>query len=123
MLAVVPCFLRGAKQRHLPALEELGGRNVAEPFDERRGEPAPPGLVARAESRAGLAMEVFVEQQVIAPMRIVLECSRHRRSTGRRPCSSRTKRRVSRAVISAATSNRFIVRPEPVGHSTRNESP
>src|SRR2546429_4943774 len=37
--------------------------------------------------------------------------------TGRAPCLSRTKMLVSRRAISWATSKRFILTPEPVGHS------
>src|SRR5436190_21986862 len=33
----------------------------------------PPGLVIRAEARAVVAVEVFIEQQAVSPVRILLE--------------------------------------------------
>src|SRR5207344_2522717 len=41
-----------------------------------RDEARPAGLVTRTESRAIVAMEVFVEQDVVAPMRVGLELFR-----------------------------------------------
>ena len=43
---------------------------------EARDRPGPSGLVARADARAGVPVEVFIEQGVIPPMRILLEFSR-----------------------------------------------
>src|ERR1700738_619281 len=40
--------------------------------DDVRDEPGPPGLVGGAESRTIVAVEVLVEQQVVAPPRIGL---------------------------------------------------
>ena len=44
-------------------------------------------------------------------------------NTGRRPCSSSVKVRMSRPAISSATSPRCSWRPDPVGYSTLNASP
>ena len=41
--------------------------------EEQRDEPGPAGLVARAETGAVVAVEVLVEQQQVAPVRIGLE--------------------------------------------------
>ena len=81
-------------------------------------ERGPAGLVARADARAGVAVEVLVERNQVVPVGIGLEQLRraeHRPATtlvlaGR--CSRR--RRES----SAATSPSVIIRPDPVGHST-----
>ncbi|HTF09439.1 MAG TPA: hypothetical protein VK659_14830, partial [Asanoa sp.] len=40
--------------------------------DHVRDEPGPPGLVGRAEARTIVAVEVLVEQEVVAPPRIGL---------------------------------------------------
>src|SRR3954468_18733419 len=42
-------------------------------LDELGDQSRPAGLVARAESRAGVGVEVLVEQHVAAPVRVVLE--------------------------------------------------
>ena len=49
------------------------GVEVAEELDQRGDEPGPPRLVRRAESGAVVAVEVLVEQDQVAPVRIVLE--------------------------------------------------
>src|SRR5262249_27865327 len=41
--------------------------------DQRRDNSGPPGLMARTEPRAVVAVEILVEQQQIAPVRVVLE--------------------------------------------------
>ena len=73
--------------------------------------PGPAGLMARADTRAVVAMEVFVEQQVIAPERIVLELRRdaeHRAAPVARPAG---RCAVSRAVISCRHLVEVIARP------------
>ena len=41
--------------------------------EQLRDEPGPARLMRRADAAAGVAMEVFVEQQVIAEMRVLLQ--------------------------------------------------
>ena len=68
----------------LPAL-----RLVRAPLvDEGRDQPGPAGLVRGAEARAGVAVEVLVEHEVVAPVRIVLEL----RDRCRRPGAGRRRR-------------------------------
>src|SRR5690349_6856097 len=50
-------------------LAGAGGEDVHDPRDDA----GPAGLVARAEARAVVAVEVFVEQDQVAPVRILLE--------------------------------------------------
>src|SRR5436190_15518678 len=45
----------------------------AEFVDQVRDQTGPSGLVAGADARAVVAVEMLVEQQVVAPVRIVLE--------------------------------------------------
>src|SRR6478609_7175727 len=46
-------------------------RTLASPLVDQVGnQPRPPGLVVRAESRAVLTMEVFVEEEAVAPVGI-----------------------------------------------------
>ena len=40
---------------------------------QERDQAAPAGLVRRAQARAGLAVVVFVEEQMVAKMRVVLQ--------------------------------------------------
>ena len=89
----------------------------------RRNQAGPPGLVARAEARPVVPVEVLVEEDQVAPVRVVLELRRAavHRALGRR--SSRRNVPASRRVISSATSKRFIWWPDPVGHSTVKSSP
>src|SRR3954469_19514159 len=70
---------RGGSPSHRVALvvaEELAERRVhaaAGPQDQIRDEPRPAGLVSCAEAGAVVAVEVFVEDDVVAPPRVVLE--------------------------------------------------
>src|SRR6185436_4567248 len=41
--------------------------------DQRGDQPGPAGLVGRAEPRTRVAMKVFMERQIVAPIRIMLE--------------------------------------------------
>src|SRR5215468_4042132 len=54
-------------------LEELLGRAAPEQMHPSSDQPGPPGLVARAEACPVVAMEVLVEEDEVAPVRIVLE--------------------------------------------------
>ena len=75
----------------------------------------PTGLVAGADAGAVVAVEVFVERHEIAPMRVVLKFLR---AAENRPAarSHRAERYAySRCEMSPATSQRFIILPEPVG--------
>ena len=57
----------------LAGLEIALAVDRAEQLHQARDEPRPAGLVAGAEARAVVAVEVFVEQDVVAPVRVVLE--------------------------------------------------
>src|SRR3982751_6786491 len=57
----------------LAELEHLAGRSRGEQVHEPRDDARPSGLVARAEARAVVAVEVLVEQNQIPPVRIGLE--------------------------------------------------
>ena len=85
-------------------------------------EPGPAGLVAGAQPRPVVAVEVLVEEDVVAPVRIGLELLRAAIDRPL-PCSSRRKIRLSRSAISLRTSKRFIILPDPVGHSILKLSP
>ena len=50
--------------------------------DERAGERGPAGLVRRTETFAGIAVEVFVEEEVVAPRGIALEGAQTRLGGG-----------------------------------------
>jgi hypothetical protein len=78
--------------------------------------------MARAESGAIVAMEVFVEEDEVAPVRIGLEFLR---AVVDEPPSMviAGENAVSRLAISLLTSKRFIIFPEPVGHSILKLSP
>ena len=88
-----------------------------------RHERGPAGLVAGAEARAGVAVEVLVERDLVVPGGSVQE-PRCAPSAGRRPSASRHEqadqpawrgRRRPRPACSCC--------PEPVGYSTSKSSP
>ena len=108
--------------RFLASLEQLLRIEQSEELDQLRHQSCPAGLVTRAEPRAVVAVEVFVEQDQVAPVRIVLELFR---AAVDRPPAVRIPQEdpVSRSEISLATSKRFIILPEPVGHSILKLSP
>src|SRR5271166_5543350 len=56
-----------------PVFEKGLGVKVPKDFDQRRHKPGPPRLMTGADTGAVVAMKVFVEQQVIPPVRIALE--------------------------------------------------
>src|SRR5215469_90587 len=63
------------RTRHRPPglVEHGGGVELAEGLDQPGNQASPPGLVRRAEPGPVVAVEVLVEQQEVAPVRIVLE--------------------------------------------------
>ena len=63
----------------LAAFEHLLRRDGREEMHGPGDDPGPAGLVAGAEAGAVVAVEVFVEQEAIAPVRVVLELLRRRR--------------------------------------------
>jgi len=95
---------------------------VTKKLDGFGHETAPSGLIARAESRTIVAVEVFVEQNVIAPMRVglkLLGTSVYRTATQ----VVAQKGRVKPTTDLLLTSKRFIIFPDPVGHSILKLSP
>src|SRR5262245_41820069 len=59
--------------RLLPELQEPRGVHVPEQLHERGDQARPARLVAGPDAGAALAVEVLVEEDVVAPMRIALE--------------------------------------------------
>src|SRR5436190_8993455 len=64
-----------SRSRNCPSsdLEVVPGVEPAEERDQRRHQTGPSRLVARAETGAIVAVEVLVEQQMVAPVRIGLK--------------------------------------------------
>src|SRR5262245_11629305 len=60
-------------QLFLGNLERILRRHPSEEVDEACDETRPTGLVARAEASAIVAVEVLVEEDQVAPVRVVLE--------------------------------------------------
>src|SRR5438270_825568 len=60
----------------LTALEQRGSIDRSKEMDESGDQSCPSGLVARSKSCSVIAMEVFVKQQIVAPVRISLELFR-----------------------------------------------
>src|SRR5437016_14513023 len=60
-------------RRVLAKLESLLGGGGREQVHGTRDDARPSGLVARAEPRAVVTVEVFVEQDEIPPMRVLME--------------------------------------------------
>lgn len=59
--------------RHLAAFQGPRRIQIAIKMDELGHEPGPAGLMAGAQSRPVVAVEIFVKEDVIAPMGIGLE--------------------------------------------------
>ena len=106
----------------LGRLQRVLGRHAPEGIQKTRDEPGPARLVTGPEAGADVAVEVLVEEDQVAPVRVVLEL---RRAAVDRPATGRVRRNMleSRREISFATSKRVIRFPEPVGHSTLRSSP
>ena len=60
-------------RRGLPNLQNLVGGAGCEQVHGAGDDACPACLMARADARAVVAMEILVEQNEIAPMRVVLE--------------------------------------------------
>ena len=89
---------------------------------EQRHRAGPARLVARPDPGAVVAVEVLVEQDQVAPVRVGLELL-HRPVDRPLPVFPRVNVFVSRCPITPATCASVSSRPEPVGHSTLNSSP
>src|SRR5262245_6097008 len=55
-----------------PALREVDALLAAPLVDQRGDQSGPPGLMRSAQTEAVITVEVFVEGDVVAPVRIVL---------------------------------------------------
>ena len=106
-----------------PELEfEIRGVDASEEINQHRDTSRPTGLVTGAEPGAVVPVEVFVEQDQIAPVRIVLELVRPAVDRPSPACpepsveGSRRKVVARRRDSSLATSNNVMYWPEPVGH-------
>src|SRR5438046_6366097 len=66
-------LVRRLADKALAALQHLLGRPGREQVHGERDDTGPAGLMARAETGAVVAVEVFVEQDEIAPVRVFLE--------------------------------------------------
>ena len=78
-----PCGLGGILQEPgflesglFAAFQEPFGVQESIELDQFRHEPSPAGLVARAQSRPVVAMKIFIEENVVAPVGIGLELVR-----------------------------------------------
>src|SRR5688500_17451483 len=67
-----PAVARGHEDTRA-VVQDVVAVQLGEDGQERRDEPGPPGLVARPEAAAVVAVEVLVEQQQVAPVRVGLE--------------------------------------------------
>ena len=65
--------LVGLGERERRPVQHLGGPGAAEQLDEAGDGAGPPGLVAGPYPRPVVAVEVLVEQQQVAPVRVVLK--------------------------------------------------
>ena len=99
-----------------PGIEE------AVKLNEFGNESCPTGLMTGAQPGAIVTMEVFIEENVVAPEWIALELFRAA-VDGSSALRVAQEIRVSRPAISLLTSNRFISLPDPVGHSILKLSP
>src|SRR3982750_4095429 len=78
-LSLTTCIGGGAScggHRHLAGFERPFCRCRGEQMHRARDDSRPSGLMAGAEPRAVVAVEVFVEQQQVAPVRVLLELCR-----------------------------------------------
>src|SRR5689334_18554078 len=70
---LAPVGLRFVDDRLAAQLEHLLSGGCGEDVHEPRDDAGPAGLVAGAQAGTVVAVEILVEQQVIAPVRVVLE--------------------------------------------------
>ena len=92
-------------------------------LDDRGDASGPAGLVGGADTGAGVAVKVFVEEHQVAPVRIVPELLRRavdRALAGR--IAQEDPASVARRVPARPRAG-VIIFPEPVGHSTLKSSP
>ena len=98
----------------LPA-SKLRPVKMAKEFDQLRDDPGPARLVAGSEACAIVTVEIFVEQDVVFPLRIGLKFSAPPYTAGRTHLAERF--RLADWRFPGPLPNRFINLPEPVGHS------
>ena len=106
----------------LAAFQEPFGIQDSIELDEFGHEAGPAGLVARAQSRPVVAVKVFIEENVVTPVRIGLELVRAPINWPLAFFISQ-KDPAQPIAISLETSKRFIILPDPVGHSILKLSP
>ena len=97
-----PGWLVGVGERERRPVQHLGRAGGAEELDEAGHGAGPARLVAGPYPRPVIAVEVLVEQQQVAPVRVVLEGG-HPAVDGPRPAASRRKIEMRRSEISLAT--------------------
>src|SRR5215204_5765113 len=68
-----PRLLRGAERSRWTLLQKVPCIDRAEVLDQRSDQSGPAGLVDGSESRAVVAVEVLVKQQIVAPVGIGLK--------------------------------------------------
>src|SRR5208337_5294740 len=71
-----PDRLFPAERLRLPACQQPVAVDPPKEFDQFRHHPGPSGLVAGADPRAVVAMEILEEQETVAPVRICLKSFR-----------------------------------------------
>ena len=105
-----------------PCCRKLCASSPAVHLDHLCHKPGPTGLVTGTQTSAIISVEVFIEQDIVLPVRILLKFLRP--AVDRTPAlASRKNMLVNRSAISLLTSNRFIILPDPVGHSILKLSP
>src|SRR4051812_42412761 len=68
------CFVDSGCSAHATAqVQRVLGAYEAEVAHQERDRASPPGLVARTQAGAVVAMKVFMEQHEVAPARVVLK--------------------------------------------------
>jgi hypothetical protein len=121
----LPCSLRASHpSRHfsLGDLKPIGGSTTGEQIERACNQSRPPRLVTRSEARAVVPMEVFIEQNVVSPVGVLLKLFG---ASIDRSLATRIREKMldNLRAISFATSNNVRCFPEPVGHSTLKSSP
>ena len=122
-----PSLASGEKEERRPisprALADFRDRSRCGGCSRSATNPVHPVWCAAPRPRPVSAVEVLVEQDQVAEMRVLLHLLANRRRWRRRPFLSRRKRCVSRRAISWPIWPSFILLPEPVGHSSSKSSP
>src|SRR6478609_2008426 len=65
--------MRVSERRFTSHLQQFAGLDVAKELDQGRRQPGPSGLVTGADAGAVVAVEVLVEEDQVAPVRVGLE--------------------------------------------------